>query len=161
MYFHSDSETVKSSFGRVVNMVFGRKAVEESLVKPSPPSVDQILEDLKRADPGDPVFSLNPNTVTDVADEETETDAEKNYKDVLAYVAEEKKITKLQEKIFGDFETLLSSQKEFDKVSAEVAEKLDNLKKERLKISSSKVDLSTKEEAKNLEIEDSDEEDIC
>ena len=78
-------------------MVFGRKAVEESLVKPSPPSVDQILEDLKRADPGDPVFSLNPNTVTDVADEDTETDAEKNYKDVLAYVAEEKKITKLQE----------------------------------------------------------------
>merc|ERR1712126_547039 len=138
---------------------------EESLVKPSPPSVDQILEDLKKADPEDPVFSLNPNTVTDVADEDTETDAERNYKDVLAYVAEEKKITKLQGKIFEDFETLLSSQKDFEKVSSEVADKLDNLKKERQKISSSNAGpdpLTTESRGKlNSNIEDSDEEDLC
>ena len=116
-------------------MVFGRKALEDTLVKPSPPTVDQILEDLKCADPEDPVYTLDPNNLTEAATEETESDAEKNYSDVIAYVAKEKGLNNLQEKIFADFDTLLNSQKELQTVSGQVAEQLENIKKKRREVS--------------------------
>ena len=114
-------------------MVFGRKATEDTLVKPSSPNVDKILEDLKRAEPEDPVFTLSPSVLSEVEDK-AETDADKNYSDVITYVAKEKQINNLQEKIFSGFETLQNSQKELETVSNEVAEQLGNIKKERQKI---------------------------
>ena len=114
-------------------MVFGRKSAEDTLVKPTPPNVDKILEDLKRAEPEDPVFTLSPSVLAEV-EEKTETDADKNYSDVIAYVAKEKQITGLQEKISSGFDILQSSQKDFESVSNEVAEQLENIKKERQKI---------------------------
>ena len=114
-------------------MVFGRKTTEDTLVKPTPPNVDKILEDLKRAEPEDPVFTLSPSVLAEV-EEKAETDADKNYSDVIAYVAKEKQITSLQEKIFSGFDILQNSQKELEAVSNEVAEQLDNIKKERRKI---------------------------
>ena len=112
-------------------MVFSRK-VDDNLVKPSPPNVEQILEDLKSADPEDPVFTLNPDILNQA--ESSESDSDKNYKSVLAYVAQEKKITKLQDKISQDFDTLVGAQKELESVSTEVASQLDNIKKERASI---------------------------
>ena len=114
-------------------MVFGRKSAEDTLVKPTPPNVDKILEDLKRAEPEDPVFTLSPSVLAEV-EEKAETDADKNYSDVIAYVAKEKQITSLQEKISSGFDILQSSQKDFESVSNEVAEQLEQIKKERQKI---------------------------
>ena len=114
-------------------MVFGRKATEDTLVKPTPPNVDKILEDLKRAEPEDPVFTLSPSVLSEVEDK-AESDADKNYSDVITYVAKEKQINNLQEKIFSGFDTLQNSQKELESVSNEVAEQLGNIKKERQKI---------------------------
>ena len=114
-------------------MVFGRKATEDTLVKPTPPNVEKILEDLKKAESEDPVFTLSPSVLSQVEDK-PETDADKNYSDVIAYVAKEKQINHLQKKIFSGFETLQNSQKELETVSNEVAEQLGNIKKERQKI---------------------------
>ena len=114
-------------------MVFGRKATEDTLVKPTPPNVEKILEDLKKAESEDPVFTLSPSVLSQVEDK-VETDADKNYSDVIAYVAKEKQINHLQKKIFSGFETLQNSQKELETVSNEVAEQLGNIKKERQKI---------------------------
>ena len=124
-------------------MVFGRKATEDTLVKPCPPSVDQILEDLKSAEPEDPVFTLNPSLLTEVS-LNTETDADRNYSDVIAYVAKEKQINNLQEKLFSGFDILQKTQKELETASNEVAEQLDNIKKERLKINV-RIDFNTEE----------------
>ena len=137
-------------------MVFGRKATEDTLVKPCPPNVDQILEDLKSAEPEDPVFTLNPSLLTEVS-LNTETDADRNYSDVIAYVAKEKQINNLQEKLFSGFDILQKTQKELETASNEVAEQLDNIKKERLKINV-RIDSNTEEE-KSL-AEDSSE-DLC
>ena len=114
-------------------MVFGRKATEDTLVKPTPPNVEKILEDLKKAESEDPVFTLSPSVLSQVEDK-VETDADKNYSDVIAYVAKEKQINHLQKKIFSGFETLQNSQKELETVSNEVAEQLGNIKKERQKV---------------------------
>ena len=114
-------------------MVFGRKATEDTLVKPTPPNVEKILEDLKKAESEDPVFTLSPSVLSQVEDK-ADTDADKNYSDVIAYVAKEKQINHLQKKIFSGFETLQNSQKELETVSNEVAEQLGNIKKERQKI---------------------------
>ena len=135
-------------------MVFGRKATEDTLVKPCPPNVDQILEDLKSAEPEDPVFTLNPSLLTEVS-LNTETDADRNYSDVIAYVAKEKQINNLQEKLFSGFDILQKTQKELETASNEVAEQLDNIKKERLKINV-RIDSNTEESL----AEDSSE-DLC
>ena len=135
-------------------MVFGRKATEDTLVKPCPPNVDQILEDLKSAEPEDPVFTLNPSLLTEVS-LNTETDADRNYSDVIAYVAKEKQINNLQEKLFSGFDILQKTQKELETASNEVAEQLDNIKKERLKINV-RIDSNTEESL----VEDSSE-DLC
>ena len=135
-------------------MVFGRKATEDTLVKPCPPNVDQILEDLKSAEPEDPVFTLNPSLLTEVSFN-TETDADRNYSDVIAYVAKEKQINNLQEKLFSGFDILQKTQKELETASNEVAEQLDNIKKERLKINV-RIDSNTEESL----AEDSSE-DLC
>ena len=135
-------------------MVFGRKATEDTLVKPCPPNVDQILEDLKSAEPEDPVFTLNPSLLTEVSFN-TETDADRNYSDVITYVAKEKQINNLQEKLFSGFDILQKTQKELETASNEVAEQLDNIKKERLKINV-RIDSNTEESL----AEDSSE-DLC
>ena len=135
-------------------MVFGRKATEDTLVKPCPPNVDQILEDLKSAEPEDPVFTLNPSLLTEVSFN-TETDADRNYSDVIAYVAKEKQINNLQEKLFSGFDILQNTQKDLETASNEVAEQLDNIKKERLKINV-RIDSNTEESL----VEDSSE-DLC
>ena len=114
-------------------MVFGRKAVEDTSVKPTPPTVDQILEDLKRAEPEDPVLTFSPSVLID-SEDKAETDADKNYSDVIAYVAQEKQINKLQGKLFSGFDILRNSHKDLETVSKEVCEQLENIKKERQKI---------------------------
>ena len=141
-------------------MVFGRKSQEDVLVKPSPPSVDQILDDLKVAESDDPVFSLNPNVLNDNSEETQLSDAEKNYKEVIAFVAQEKKISQLQGKISKGFDTLTGSHKEVEAVSKEVADQLEFIKEKRAKIPSQKVgdkEISDSEKVKA----DSSDEDLC
>ena len=144
-------------------MVFGRKVTaEEACLKPSPPSVDQILEDLKAADPDDPVFRLNPSKLAEDNEDSDETkDYEKNFRDVTEYVSQEKIIIQLQDRIQQGFDNLVSSQQELESVSASVASQLETIKKER-----SKIDLGERQESgdkkKESSVKDcSDEEDLC
>ena len=120
-------------------MVFGRKqTATEAVIKPSPPSIDQILEDLKKAESDDPVFRLNPSKLVET--EAVNPEAERNYREVTEYTGRERQISQLQEKIVEGFDTLVSSQKELESLSSSVADQLEIIKKER-----SKIDLKTAE----------------
>ena len=144
-------------------MVFGRKVTsEESCPKPSPPSVDQILEDLKAADPDDPVFRLNPSKLAEEDSGESENlDYEQNFRDVSEYVSKEKIIVQLQDRIQQGFENLVSSQQELESVSASVASQLETIKKERSKVDlGSRPDTGKKEEETSAK-DCSDGEDLC
>ena len=112
-------------------MVFGRKPAP---AKPSPPTVDQILEDLQIAEPDDPVYTLNPTLTRDIIEEDPESEVNKNYSDVIGYVSKEKKLKQLQEKVNSGFESLVSSQKELEKVTGEVQSQLGNIKEARNKL---------------------------
>lgn len=137
-------------------MVFGRKTAP---AKPSPPTVDQILEDLKSAEPDDPVYTLNPTLTRDIIEEDPESEVNKNYSDVIGYVAKEKKIKQLEVKVNSGFETLVSSQKELEKVTSEVQSQLSNIKEARNKLG---VEVPTDNTSQvEHRVEEESEEDLC
>lgn len=57
-------------------MVFGWKPAP---AKPSPTTVDRILEDLQIADPDYPVYTLNPTLTRDIIEEDPESTVNKKY----------------------------------------------------------------------------------
>ena len=132
-------------------MVFGYKPSEDTLQKPAPPNIEQILEDLQNADSQDPIFTLNP---TEVLKEDSTSEASNIYEEVTAYVSKEKEIALLQGKITTGFESLVSSQGKLKKASAEIDHKLTRLKEDRKKIS-----VAPRQE--NPQTEESSEEDLC
>merc|ERR1719312_518393 len=142
------------------NMVFGRKSQEDLMVKPSPPSVDQILDDLKAAESDDPVFSLNPNVLSDSSEANRISDAEKNYEEVIAFVSPEKRISNLQGKIAKDFDILTGSQNELEAVLKEVADQFELTKEVRAKIPSQIVK-SGENKSENSEVNSDISEDLC
>merc|ERR1719445_43112 len=112
-------------------MVFGRKSAP---VKPQPPGVEEILQDLSRATAFDPVYTLVPSLARDVVEEETETKENTTYKTVVEYLEKEKKLEKLQSQVGEGFDTLVTSQKELKKLTGEVQDQLENLKEARGKL---------------------------
>jgi len=80
----------------------------------------RYLRDLQTAEPDDPVYTLNPTLTRDIIEEDPESEVNKNYSDVIGYVSKEKKLKQLQEKVNSGFDSLVSSQKELEKVTSEV-----------------------------------------
>merc|ERR1712133_223396 len=142
------------------NMVLGRKSQEDLMFKPSPPSVDQILDDLKAAESDYPVFSLNPNVLSDSSEANQLTDAEKNYKEVIAFVSQEKRISNLQGKIAKDFDILTGSQNELEAVLKEVADQFELTKEVRAKIPNQIVKAG-ENRSENSEVNSDISEDLC
>lgn len=92
-------------------MVFGRKVAEP--VRPSPPTVDQILEDLKSADPLDPVYTLSKQLLGGLINEDSEGDDLSNpnvlYRKVSEYVASADKLDELSTTISQGTDSLTQS----------------------------------------------------
>jgi len=140
-------------------MVFGRKA---ELVKPSPPTVEQILEDLQTAESDDPVYTVSTNIARDIIEEDPESDVNKNYLSVIDYSNNQKKLKQLEVKVNTGFEALESSQRDLEKLTSEVEEQLSNIKETRNKVAedipkdkSSVVAVTVEEKAEESE------EDLC
>ena len=132
-------------------MVFGHKQSEDTLQKPALPNISQVIEDLRNADPQDPIFTLNPG---ELLKEESTSEASKIYEEVTAYVSKEKQIADLQEKITSGFDCLVTAQGKLKQASAEVEQKLSKIKEDRKLIS---VAPRTEES----QSEQSSEEDLC
>lgn len=126
-------------------MVFGRKSAP---VKPSPPTVEEILEDLAAARPEDPVYTLNPSVTRDIVEEDSESEVNQNFAKVLDYISKEKKLEKLREKVGKGFENLVSSQNELDQLTSEVQSQLENIKfaRKRLEVKRTEHNLPTASE---------------
>ena len=138
-------------------MVFGRKkAAVETIEKPQPPNVEEILEDLREAGAEDPVFTLNPSLQSENSESDIEKEVKQNYSDVTEYLNKEKKIIELRKKISTGFITLEASQKDLEKISVEVATSLENIRQDREKSQESEVAIPTNESA-----ESESEEDLC
>ena len=119
----------------------------------------QNVEDLKSAEPDDPVYTLNPTRTRDIIEEDPESKVNKNYSDVIGYVAKEKEIKQLEVKVNSGFETLVSSLKELEKVTSEVQSQLSNIKEARNKLG---VEVPTDNTSQvEHRVEEESEEDLC
>jgi len=120
-------------------MVFGRK---KSVVpaRPVPPTVDQILEDLRTTGDQDPVYSLNQGLLdqlveVDTGEKEGEVTQEDLgdpnilYQKVVEYVNAGGKVDQLAERIRSGFETLLTSQKELEELTEQVKTRVEDTRK--------------------------------
>ena len=137
-------------------MVFGRKSAP---VKPKPPGVEEILEDLSKAAPSDPLFTLVPSVAKELIAEE-EIEENKRYQQVAEYLSCEESLNQLQQKVTEGFAQLVSSQKELGQVTEEVETQLESLRKARsqlgVQLPEKKIEVLATE---TLEEEDS--EDLC
>ena len=137
-------------------MVFGRKSAP---VKPKPPGVEEILEDLSKAAPSDPLFTLVPSVAKELIAEE-EIEENKRYQQVAEYLSSEESLNQLQQKVTEGFAQLVSSQKELGQVTEEVETQLESLRKARsqlgVQLPEKKIEVLATE---TLEEEDS--EDLC
>ena len=137
-------------------MVFGRKSAP---VKPKPPGVEEILEDLSKAAPSDPLFTLVPSVAKELIAEE-EIEENKRYQQVAEYLSCEESLNQLQHKVTEGFAQLVSSQKELGQVTEEVETQLESLRKARsqlgVQLPEKKIEVLATE---TLEEEDS--EDLC
>lgn len=119
----------------------------------------QNVEDLKSAEPDDPVYTLNPTRTRDIIEEDPESKVNKNYSDVIGYVAKEKEIKQLEVKVNSGFETLVSSLKELEKVTSEVQSQLSIIKEARNKLG---VEVPTDNTSQvEHRVEEESEEDLC
>ena len=135
-------------------MVFGRKSAP---VKPKPPGVEEILEDLSKAAPTDPLFTLVPSVAKDlIAEEEIEENT--CYQQVAEYLSCEETLNQLQHKVTEGFAELVASQKELGQVTEEVETQLESLRKARAQLG---VVPEKKIEALASETLEEDSEDLC
>lgn len=137
-------------------MVFGRRS---ELVKPAPPTVDKILEDLQAAESDDPVYTVSTSIARDLIEEDTESEVNKNYLSVIDYVSKQKKLKQLEEKINTGFELLVSSQKDLEKLTSEVDSQLSNIKETRKKVVEEIP--RNKSSEHTVTVEERAEEDLC
>ena len=135
-------------------MVFGRKSAP---VKPKPPGVEEILEDLSKAAPTDPLFTLVPSVAKDLIAEE-EIEENKRYLQVAEYLSCEETLNRLQHSVTEGFAELVASQKELGQVTEEVETQLESLRKARAQLG---VVPEKKIEALATETLEEDSEDLC
>ena len=137
-----------------VVMVFGRKSAP---VKPKPPGVEEILEDLSKAEPTDPLFTLVPSVAKDLIAEE-EIKENKQYQQVAEYLSCEETLNQLQHRVTEGFAELVASQKELGQVTEEVETQLESLRKARAQLG---VVPEKKIEVVASETREEDSEDLC
>ena len=135
-------------------MVFGRKSAP---VKPKPPGVEEILEDLSKAGPTDPLFTLVPSVAKDLIAEE-EAEEKGGYEQVAEYLSCEEALDHLQHRVTEGFAQLVSSQKELGQVTEEVETQLESLRKARAQL---RVAPEKKIEVVTVETAEEDSEDLC
>ena len=135
-------------------MVFGRKSAP---VKPKPPGVEEILEDLSKAAPTDPLFTLVPSVAKNLI-AEVEIEENKRYQEVADYLSCEETLNQLQHKVTEGFAELVASQKELGQVTEEVETQLESLRKARAQLG---VVPEKKIEALASETLEEDSEDLC
>ena len=136
-----------------VVMVFGRKSAP---VKPKSPGVEDILEDLSKASPTDPLFTLVPSVAQDLIAEE-ELEENKRYQQVAEYLSCEDTLNRLQHRVTEGFAELVASQKELGQVTEEVETQLESLRKSRAQLGvvpEKKIEVA-------LETQEEDSEDLC
>lgn len=136
-------------------MVFGRK---KSLgpSRPVPPSVDQILDDLRSTTQSDPVFQLNPGLTEELVEtapelllgdrEVTREDLEDPnilYQKVVEYVAAGTKVEQLSQRITSGLDTLLKSQSELEGLTEKVKGQLVETRNKRKTVTLQQEQLST------------------
>ena len=92
-------------------MVFGRKLAEP--VRPSAPTVDQILEDLQSAEPGDTVYTLSRELLGGLINEDSEGEELSNpnvlYRKVTEYVISADRLDELSTTISQGTDSLSQS----------------------------------------------------
>lgn len=121
-------------------MVFGRKKSNTPAV-PVPPSVEQILDDLRAAPNNDPVYSLNPELLEELVDPPPEDEFDPEdlsnpsalCQKVAEYVAARDTIGTLAERIGAGFEALVCSQAELEQLTGQVQAQLDAIREKRKK----------------------------
>ena len=136
-----------------VVMVFGRKSAP---VKPKSPGVEDILEDLSKASPTDPLFTLVPSVAQDLIAEE-ELEENKRYQQVAEYLSCEDTLNCLQHRVTEGFAELVASQKELGQVTEEVETQLESLRKSRAQLGV----LPEKKIEVALGTQEEDSEDLC
>lgn len=107
--------------------MFGRKVVA-SPARPRPPSVEEILEDLKAADPEDPVYALNQELTRDLVEQFSEegeaasdlTNPHVLYRKVIQYVASADQLSALSKEVTRGVDSLVASHDSLKELEAEV-----------------------------------------
>jgi len=150
-------------------MVFGGKASARPKL-PQPPTVDQLLEDLKAADLNEPVYNLSRELLGGLIDEsekeEDLSDPNLLYKKVVEYVGSADSLEKLGTKISQETKALQESHQDLKKLAEEVQNNLKRIKdsglRERSTVEPSALETVAKKEddAANVNKEE-EEEDLC
>lgn len=110
-------------------MVFGRK-IASSPARPRPPSVEEILEDLKAARPEDPVYAHNQELTRDLVDniseegESGESNPHVLYKKVIEYVAAADQLAILSQEVTSGVDSLVASHDSLKELEAEVKDQV-------------------------------------
>jgi len=120
-------------------MVFGRKK-SVTPARPVPPTVDQILEDLRTTSDTDPVYNkLDQGLLQEIIETPAEKEGEVTeddlgdpnilYQKVVEYISTGNKVDTLGERIRTGYDTLLNSQKELEQLTQEVRCQVEDTRK--------------------------------
>ena len=115
------------------------------------------MEDLSKASPTDPLFTLVPSVAKDLIAEE-EVEENKRYQQVAEYLSCEETLNQLQHRVSEGFAELVASQKELGQVTEEVETQLESLRKARAQLG---VVSQKRVEVEAVETPEEDTEDLC
>ncbi|XP_051231650.1 UPF0449 protein C19orf25 homolog [Dicentrarchus labrax] len=87
--------------------------------RPEPPTVDQILEDINRAAPNDPVFSILERTGQD-APRPSDSDAELRFQQCRRYLELNERLQEVRGQLLRQREELRAAGEQLEKDVAEV-----------------------------------------
>ncbi|XP_056133810.1 UPF0449 protein C19orf25 homolog [Lampris incognitus] len=88
--------------------------------RPEPPTVEQILEDINRASPNDPVFSILDNTQQDPTTSSTDSDVELKFQQSCRYLELNEKLQQTRGQLAQQREELRAVGQQLDCTVAEV-----------------------------------------
>ncbi|KAM3875712.1 UPF0449 protein C19orf25 homolog [Diretmus argenteus] len=88
--------------------------------RPDPPSVDQVLEDINRAFPNDPVFSILDHTVQGSSSTPSDSDVELKYQQGRRYLELNENLQEVRGQLVHQREELRAVGDQLDRSVAEV-----------------------------------------
>ena len=111
-------------------MVLGRKS--PIVERPSPPGVDEILEDLQNAKDSDPVYALSRELLggllVEGGDGQDLNDPDVFYRKVTEYIETADRLDLLSIKISAGTDSLVQSHQELKDLSKEIQGKLEDIR---------------------------------